>query len=274
LSSLSISEVAERTGITIPTLRAWEARYGFPTPQRLPGGHRRYNEGSVEAIGGVIRERRSGLSLEAAIERARASTGAAEPSIFAAIRRAAGELPVQVMGVGSMLAISRAIEDECYAHGDRHVIFGAFQRERHFRAAAHRWRELARTGDHAVVFAGFPRSRQRAKPVELVLDAGSVLRREWAVVCDSPTFTGCLAGWERPEMPGGPRRFEAIWTVEPKLVRHASRACVKLVDRTAPGLAAAITAHLESQPVRNSDDLRTATIVTNRVVGYLDQLAR
>ncbi|MEX0791006.1 MAG: DICT sensory domain-containing protein [Actinomycetota bacterium] len=274
MGSLSIREVAERTGITIPTLRAWESRYGFPSPQRLPGGHRRYDERSVEAIGSVVRERRNGLSLEAAIERARAARSGSEPSIFATIRRAAGELPVQVMGVGSMLAISRAIEDECYAHGDRHVIFGAFQSERYFRRAAHRWRELARTGAYSVVFAGFPRSRLQGVPVELALEAESVLRREWAVVCDSPTFTACLAGWERPGFRGGDRRFEAIWTVEPKLVRHASRACVDLVRRSAPDLAAAITARLESQPIRNSDDLRTATIVTNRVVGYLDRLAR
>ncbi|CAN5897846.1 hypothetical protein BH23ACT12_BH23ACT12_21460 [soil metagenome] len=272
--SLSIREVAERTGVTIPTLRAWESRYGFPSPQRLPGGHRRYDERSVAAIAGVVRERRGGLSLEAAIDRARASGSGAEPSVFAAIRRAAEELPVQVMGVGPMLAISRAIEDECYAHGDRHVIFGAFQRESHFHMAAHRWRELARTGDFAVVFAGFAGSRLSTRPVELVLPADSVVRREWAVVCDSPTFTACLAGWERPEMRGRDRRFEAIWTVEPKLVRHASGACVELVHRSAPDLAAEITARLESLPIRDRDDLRNATIVTNRVVGYLDQLAR
>jgi DICT domain-containing protein len=223
----------------------------------------------------VIRERRNGLSLEAAIDRARVSGSKAEPSIFAAIRRAARELPVQVMGTGSMLAISRAIEDECYAHGDRHVIFGAFQQERHFRRAAHRWRELGRTGDHSVVFADFAGSRPDANPVELRLEAASVLRREWAVVCDSPTFAACLAGWERTEgRPDAGRRFEAIWTVEPRLVRHASRACVELVRKTSPELAEAIGARLEAQPIRGSDDLRNATIVTNRVVGYLDQLAR
>ena len=273
MRSLSIREVSERTGLTIPTLRAWESRYGFPEPERLPGGHRRYDEQTVAAIRSVVRERRSGLSLEAAIERARTTGSAAEPSVFAAIRRAAPELPVQVMGVGSMLAISRAIEDECYAHGDRHVIFGAFQQERFYRSAIPRWRELARTGDHAVVFADFARSRPDGKPVELVLEADSVLRREWAVVCDSPTFTACLSGWERPQGRADNRRFEAIWTVEPKLVRHASRACVEFVRRTSPDLATAIATRLQAQPVRGSDDLRNATIVTNRVVGYLDRLA-
>lgn len=244
-------------------------------PDRLPGGHRRYDEEAVAAISAVMRERRNGMSLEAAIERARAAGTRAEPSVFAAIRRAARELPVQVLGTGSMLAISRAIEDECYANGDRHVIFGAFQHERCFRRAAHRWRELGRTADYSVVFAGFARSRPDANPVELRLEPASVLRREWAVVCDSPTFTACVAGWERPESrPGAARRFEAIWTVEPKLVRHASWACTRLVEEASPELAQAIGDRLEAQPVRGSDDLRNATIVTNRVVGYLDQFAR
>jgi MerR family transcriptional regulator, light-induced transcriptional regulator len=273
-SGLSIREVSERTGVAIPTLRAWESRFGFPAPRRLPGGHRRYDEPAVEAIRQVVRERRSGLSLEAAIERAGSAGIGVQPSIFAAIRRAARELPVQVMGTGSMLAVSRAIEDECYARSDRHVIFGAFQHEGHFRRASHRWRELGRTGDHSVVFADFPRQQVNVRPAELSLKADSVVRREWAVVCDSPTFTAALAGWERPEGRPGARRFEAIWTVEPKLVRHASRACVELVNRSAPKLGRTISERLEAQPTRGSDDLRNATIVTNRVVGYLDELAR
>jgi MerR family transcriptional regulator, light-induced transcriptional regulator len=228
---LSIREVSLRSGITIPTLRAWEARYGFPAPVRLPSGHRRYEEQVVPAIRQVAHERRTGLSLGAAIARAQAFAAPRGHSIFAGLRRAARELPVQVMGVRSMLAISRAIEDECYAHGDRHVIFGAFQKERYFRRAAHRWRELGRTGDHSV------------------------------------------AGWERPHGSGAPRRFEAIWTVEPRLVREATRVCVDLVNRASAELGAGIAARLDSHPVSGIDDLRSATIVTNRVVGYLDELA-
>jgi hypothetical protein len=39
---LSIGELAEATGLSPDTLRAWERRYGVPSPQRLPSGHRRY----------------------------------------------------------------------------------------------------------------------------------------------------------------------------------------------------------------------------------------
>ena len=49
-AELTIAAVATRTGVSVATLRAWERRYGFPVPQRLPGGHRRYTEADVDAI--------------------------------------------------------------------------------------------------------------------------------------------------------------------------------------------------------------------------------
>ena len=49
----------------------WETRYGFPEPHRLPSGHRRYDEDQVELVKQVARDRESGLSMPAAIERAR-----------------------------------------------------------------------------------------------------------------------------------------------------------------------------------------------------------
>lgn len=39
---LSIGEVCFETGLTVDVVRAWERRYGFPVPVRLPSGHRRY----------------------------------------------------------------------------------------------------------------------------------------------------------------------------------------------------------------------------------------
>lgn len=42
--------VTRRTGIGEHTLRAWERRFGFPTPRRLPSGHRRYTASQVEQL--------------------------------------------------------------------------------------------------------------------------------------------------------------------------------------------------------------------------------
>jgi methylmalonyl-CoA mutase cobalamin-binding subunit len=45
-----IRVVAELTGVTPATLRAWERRYGHPTPQRTESGHRLYSQADITAI--------------------------------------------------------------------------------------------------------------------------------------------------------------------------------------------------------------------------------
>src|SRR3954449_2273858 len=66
---LTIREVAARSGIPAGTLRMWEERYGFPKPQRLPSGHRRFTSDQIEQVRAVVAARDAGLSLPAAIER-------------------------------------------------------------------------------------------------------------------------------------------------------------------------------------------------------------
>ncbi|MEC7242638.1 MAG: MerR family transcriptional regulator [Myxococcota bacterium] len=40
---VNIGALSQATKIPTETLRTWERRYNFPTPQRLPSGHRRYD---------------------------------------------------------------------------------------------------------------------------------------------------------------------------------------------------------------------------------------
>ena len=46
----SMGAVVRRTGIGEHTLRAWERRFGFPRPERLPSGHRRYPAEQVRRL--------------------------------------------------------------------------------------------------------------------------------------------------------------------------------------------------------------------------------
>ena len=46
----SIKEAASRSGVSIPTLRAWERRYGVVQPVRTPSGYRLYDEGSIARL--------------------------------------------------------------------------------------------------------------------------------------------------------------------------------------------------------------------------------
>src|SRR3954462_5829330 len=83
---LAIKDVAELTGIAAGTIRMWEQRYGFPTPERTPSGYRRYTEDDVEALRRVMAYRHRGLSVAAAIDRARETGGPSDhPSIYAAV---------------------------------------------------------------------------------------------------------------------------------------------------------------------------------------------
>jgi PAS domain S-box-containing protein len=48
--TLSIGDLARRTGVDIPTLRRWERYEGLLTPGRTPGGQRRYGTADVAAV--------------------------------------------------------------------------------------------------------------------------------------------------------------------------------------------------------------------------------
>ncbi len=46
----AMGAVSRATGIGEHTLRAWEKRFGFPQPLRLPSGHRRYTAEDVSRL--------------------------------------------------------------------------------------------------------------------------------------------------------------------------------------------------------------------------------
>lgn len=48
--NISIGVLAERTGVPIALLRAWEERHAVLVPQRSAGGHRRYAAGDIERV--------------------------------------------------------------------------------------------------------------------------------------------------------------------------------------------------------------------------------
>src|SRR4051794_11324196 len=166
----------------------WEQRYGFPEPQRLPSGYRRYAPEDVEMLRRVQAYRRRGLSVSAAIERAREAGGASDrPSLYAAIAATEHGARPQVLRKATLQALSRAIEHETLALAAAPVLIGAFQRERFYRPIETRWRRMAAHADAAAVFADFPAERHPDDgPDELPIDPAGALANEWAVVVDAP----------------------------------------------------------------------------------------
>lgn len=50
MSGIRTNAAAVMLGVSPNTLRSWERRYGFPRPQRSPGGHRQYLLSEIEAL--------------------------------------------------------------------------------------------------------------------------------------------------------------------------------------------------------------------------------
>lgn len=291
---LPIGELAQRAGVPAPTLRSWEGRYGFPRPQRLAGGHRRYDRGDIALIEEVLRLRALGMSLQAAIGAATTRTGEIERSVFASLRRRHPDLVSQTLRKTTLLALTRAIEDECCARAEQAALFACFQHPRYYRPSQGRWNELARTARVVVVFAGCDESEPEPEPapwlglgperepapaqtgrapVRISLPADAPLRREWSLVCEARDWHACVSGWEFPgqEHAGDAgRRFEVIWSVDPRVVRNAVTICAQLAESLSPGLS--LLGDLPSDPPpAASADLRRAAGLINRMTGYLEQ---
>jgi DICT domain-containing protein len=278
---LSIGELARRTDVPAATLRSWEDRYGFPRPHRLAGGHRRYDQGDIGLIEAVVRLRAAGMSLHAAITQATSATGQPEPSVFAGLRRRHPGLIPQVLRKATLLALTRAIEDECCARAERPVLFAAFQQQRFFLQSQPRWNELARTARAVIVFADFGEPAgaggpppESAAPIKVPLAADAPARREWTLVCDSPDYPACVTGWEFPGQPRAAdagRRFEAIWSVDPQVVRDAAVICAQLARSAHPGLGPLLDALPSEPPAPASADLRRAAGLLTRMTSYLEK---
>jgi MerR family transcriptional regulator, light-induced transcriptional regulator len=79
---LKTNEAAALLDVGPNTLRAWERRFGFPQPQRSPGGHRAYPHGEVAALRAALEE---GHSVSVAVARARAALAADAGTLIAAL---------------------------------------------------------------------------------------------------------------------------------------------------------------------------------------------
>jgi DICT domain-containing protein len=273
---LSTAQLAERTGLPAGTLRMWESRHGFPAPARLPGGHRRYSDDDVASVIEVQRLRGQGLSLSAAIDVARSRADPPPASMFAGLRRRRPEIAPTVLPKRVVLALTRALEDEYCAHATRGALIGSFQRERFYRSAQRRWREIGRSADLAVALADFATLREPAgAPVEVPIDERHPLAREWTLVINAPGAQACLAAWEQPapaELPDGRRRFEVLWSFEPAVVRAATEVAIEILARSAPAIADRLGAVTDGHGAAPAPDLGFAGALAHRMIDYVGTL--
>lgn len=88
---MRIGELARRTGVSTPVLRAWERRYGLLRPERTAGGFRTYGPADEERVRAVVERRAAGMPTALAADAVLAGAADAAPdTTIAGIRSALG----------------------------------------------------------------------------------------------------------------------------------------------------------------------------------------
>jgi methanogenic corrinoid protein MtbC1 len=72
--------VVQRTGVPATTIRAWERRYGYPTPERDAGGQRLYSERDIEGIRWLADQTAQGVAISRAVAMLRSGYGGPQPA--------------------------------------------------------------------------------------------------------------------------------------------------------------------------------------------------
>lgn len=89
--SWTIAAVSEKLRIPIPTIRSWERRYGFASPPRTHGRHRRYTSTEVKQLRALRDAIAAGHSAREAVEMLReggAPASARRPEVDALLKAA------------------------------------------------------------------------------------------------------------------------------------------------------------------------------------------
>jgi len=79
MAGLLIGDVAERTGLTAPTIRYYESIGLLPAPLRSSTGYRRYSEATVEELRFIRKAQVLGFSLEEIAEILKLSRSGSAP---------------------------------------------------------------------------------------------------------------------------------------------------------------------------------------------------
>ena len=75
---MAISEASKLLGIPVPTIRSWERRYGFPSPARTDGKHRRYSLDEISTLRAVRDEITRGHPAREAVAMVRSGAAAGD----------------------------------------------------------------------------------------------------------------------------------------------------------------------------------------------------
>ena len=90
------------------------------------------------------------------------------------------------------------------------------------------------------------------------------------MIVDAPGYAACLVGWEPPDSTPRERVFEAVWTMDPSVVRRAAQVGAALAAPSAPEWSERLLSMLADRPLAVESPTPGLTALTNRMLGYLD----
>ncbi len=68
IPTFNMKVVVQETGLKPDTLRAWERRYGMPSPKRTKGGHRLYSQYEIDKLKWLVTRQEDGMSISKAVD--------------------------------------------------------------------------------------------------------------------------------------------------------------------------------------------------------------
>src|SRR4051812_33133588 len=101
---MRVGEVAARAGVNVETLRYYERRGLLPEPDRMPSGHRLYDEETVRFLRAIKEAQAVGFTLTEIAEYLRAARRGTAPSGELRVRMAAklDEIDGRIAGLRRM----------------------------------------------------------------------------------------------------------------------------------------------------------------------------
>jgi methanogenic corrinoid protein MtbC1 len=120
----NLKAVVKQTGLKPDTLRAWERRYGLPTPERSPGGHRLYSQGDIDTLKWLAARQREGLSIRRAVDlwRQIESEGRDPLRVATPIATRAAPVPLSHPAGGTVAQLREGWIDACLAYDEQRAV--------------------------------------------------------------------------------------------------------------------------------------------------------
>jgi DNA-binding transcriptional MerR regulator len=117
----NLKAVIKQTGLKPDTLRAWERRYGIPSPERSSGGHRLYSQHDISTIKWLVARQQEGMSIKRAAELWRQIEEEGRDPLRSATPLTAGQpatLSPRTIG-GTIAEFRQSWLDACLAYDER-----------------------------------------------------------------------------------------------------------------------------------------------------------